>query len=599
MNRSRFRALLTWAVAAPVALLAILAVIFLLLVRWLNSEVEWVDHTDEVISAAERTRGLLVDMETGVRGYLLTGNGVFLEPYQRALPEAGGAFDRLQRLVADNPAQRVRVERLRAELGRWEAIAAAPLKPGMPLAMRGSTQMAAKNQMDVIRDEFGRVLAEEQGLRARRTASVRRVTRTVVGTTLGTALLLGLLVGFSARRALLSVATEYAAALVRAEALAAENERAYRDVESASRAKDEFLATLSHELRTPLTAILGWSRLLQRDVVDPALTRDAVDAIARSANAQAALVEDILDVSRIITGKLRLEMGDVRVGDAVRQAMASMQPAAGAKQIDIAGDVDESVEVWADPNRLQQVIWNLLSNAVKFSPPASRIDVRVRREGGDAVITVEDRGHGITPAFLPFVFDRFRQADAGTTREHGGLGIGLSVVKLIAESHGGSVRAESAGEGKGATFTVRMPARPRAADAPATGVADVSGRTLVGADVLVVDDDVEARSVIAAMLSRFGARINVASSVGEAMQKLAHDSYAVVVSDIAMPSEDGFRLMTRLRESEGPNRDTPVVAVTALTTPAGDRRFAATLQKPVDPDDLAATVAAAWHPASR
>jgi len=252
----------------------------------------------------------------------------------------------------------------------------------------------------------------------------------------------------------------------------------------------------------------------------------------------------------------------------------------------------------ADPNRLQQIIWNLLANAVKFSPQGTTIDVRARNDEGEVVLTVTDQGRGIETAFLPFVFDRFRQADGTSTREFGGLGIGLSVVKLLVELHGGTVRAESEGLAKGATFTVTFPRRARLPRADFAAKPDeriaVAGHPLQGQDVLVVDDDSDARAVLAAMLRNFGARVESAPNVQEALQILARRKFAVILSDIAMPSESGFMLVDRLRESRGPNAQTPVVAVTALTAAAareGKSGFAAILRKPVDPTVLAGTVA--------
>ena len=602
--------MLQWALAGPITLLALLAVTFLLLIRWLNTEVEWVDHTDRVIASAQETQALLLDMETGVRGYLLTHDKSFLSPYERAAPVMLTAFNELRGLVADNRQQTATATRLENQYRDWLRLATQMLPPRGDQNLREDAQIAAKEQMDVIRRGFVHFIDVENGLRAERTASVRRVTRMVIAGSTIVALFFGVLAGYFTRRALQIVASEFETALsesdkalVRAEALAVENERLYLEAQSAGRAKDEFLATLSHELRTPLTAILGWSRLLQIQESGPDETRTAVSAIERSARSQAALIEDILDVSRIITGKMKLDIKEVDLRDSVQQAVESVEPAAAAKKIVIDVDAPERLAMAADPNRLQQIIWNLLANAVKFSSTGTRIRVAARRSGDDVVLDVVDQGRGIDSAFLPFVFDRFRQADSTSTREFGGLGIGLSVVKLLVELHGGTVRAQSSGLTKGATFTVTLPARaiPQAVaesmlrGTPSGETIEEIGHPLAGRDVLVVDDDIDARDVIAAMLRTFGARVAAAASVRDAMQISTKQKFAVILTDIAMPVEDGFNLVRRLRESKGPNVETPVVAVTALTAGASrdeKSEFAAMIRKPVDPAALASTVSA-------
>jgi signal transduction histidine kinase len=601
--------MLRWAIAGPVGLLALLAVTFLLLIRWLNSEVDLVDHTDRVISAAQETQALLIDMETGVRGYLLSNDPVFLAPYRRAAPVVHPAFNTLRELVSDNATQIGAVNRLEQQYSDWKQLAEKMIVASNPDVL-AEAQIAGKAQMDTIRRSFGNFVTVEERLRAERTATSRRVSRVVVATSAVVTLLFGVIAGVFTRRALHTVASEYEDSLrdselarTRAEALARENERLFLEAESASRAKDEFLATLSHELRTPLTAILGWARLLQIQGTDQANIGIAIEAIERSARSQAALIEDILDVSRIITGKLKLELEDVDVRDAVRQAADSLQPAAAAKKISIEIDASDAIRLRADPNRLQQIIWNLLANAVKFSPSNTRVRVVAGQENGDVVLTVNDQGRGIDREFLPFVFDRFRQADSSSTREYGGLGIGLAVVKLLVELHGGTVTAESDGRDKGATFRVVFPSHAtsqlRSEHPLVSHGADLIheiGQPLAGRDVLVVDDDSDARTVIAAMLRTFGGRVEVASSVGEAMRYLGKHKFAVVVTDIAMPHESGLSLLQRLRLSHGPNTETPVVGVTALATPAeapGRSPFAAMIRKPIDPAVLASTVAGA------
>ena len=566
--------MLTWAVAAPVALLVILAVTFLALLRWMMVEADWVTHTDRVLSVSQRAERLVVDMETGVRGYLITGHAEFLAPYYRAASEVDGAFATLNALVADNPSQAKAAAELTRRYRLWQAVAV-PMSAGGVVTTH--QQLDAKRRMDALRDGFARFTAVEEQLRARRTAKVGRTLATVIALTAIIALTLGIVVGMTSRHALNEVAREYGQLLAEAQA--------------ANIAKDEFLTTLSHELRTPLTAILGWSRLMQLHPPDPENLKLALETIERSARSQAALIDDILDVSRIITGKMTLELRDVDLSATVRGVVDALAPTAAAKNIAIVVEAEPSVPLRADPTRLQQIIVNLLSNAVKFSARGSSIRVVVQHRGDEAVVKVIDAGRGIDPAFLPYVFERFRQADSTSTREYGGLGIGLSVVKLLAEMHGGSVRAESAGFGKGSTFTVVLPASPHAADGVVRHAAAADG-ALRDREILVVDDDEGARLVIAAMLQSAGAKVTSAGSVPAAMIELLRRPFAAIVTDIAMPGEDGYALLRRVGADGNPNQTTPVIAVTALSIDSVAGAFAAVVQKPIDPLDLTRTVAA-------
>jgi signal transduction histidine kinase/ActR/RegA family two-component response regulator len=378
--------------------------------------------------------------------------------------------------------------------------------------------------------------------------------------------------------------------------------------EAASRAKDEFLAVVSHELRNPLSAILGWSRMLQGET-DPARVAKGLAVIDRNASAQAALIDDILEVSSIVAGKLLLEPRRVRVAAVVQNAVESIRPALRAKGIGFELVLeDEEIQLVVDPNRLQQVVWNLLSNAAKFTPEGGAVRAEVKRVDAHVLIRVTDTGKGITPEFLPFVFDRFRQADPSTTKRHGGLGLGLAIVRYLVELHGGRVEATSAGEGRGATFDVVLPVRavePREAteNARTAATADRGGAraasallSLRGIRVLVVDDQSDARELVATVLVGAGAQVVEASSAAEAMATLQTASVNVIVSDVGMPLEDGYSLLRGVR-SNAATRDIPALALTAYArdedraeaTAAGFDDHAA---KPVDPDDLVQRVAA-------
>jgi PAS domain S-box-containing protein len=378
----------------------------------------------------------------------------------------------------------------------------------------------------------------------------------------------------------------------------AASERARAAAEDASRLKDEFLATLSHEIRTPLNAVLGWARILRTQ--GPVKSREhALEVIERNATAQLRLVEDLLDMARVISGKLRLDIQVVAMEDAVTAAIDGIEPAAVAKQIDIHTDfAKELPPVNADFDRLQQAVWNLMSNAVKFTDNGGRIDVRLEPTEGGIRLTVSDTGLGIEHDFLPFVFDRFRQADASASRRHGGLGLGLALVRQIAELHGGTVAVDSPGKNRGATFTLLLPAAnvaPRAVRRSATAPTMV---TLKGVTVLLVDDSDDGREMLATGLRDFGARVDAVASADGALRLLTEDRFTpdVMVSDIAMPGMDGYELIRRIRTSGAlGTRHLPAIAVTAYANPE-DRIRALTagyqlhIAKPADAAAVASAI---------
>jgi len=381
-----------------------------------------------------------------------------------------------------------------------------------------------------------------------------------------------------------------------------------QQLEAANRTKDEFLAMVSHELRNPLNAILGWSRLMLASK-DPRRLERGLSVIDRNATAQARLIEDILDMARIASGKVALDLRRGQLASVIQLAVDSVRPAAAGKEIALDVDIEEAaVDFVCDADRLQQVVCNLLSNAVKFTPARGKVRVAAHQVASRMVISVEDNGQGIPPHLLLHVFDRFRQGDNSTTKRHAGLGLGLAIVRHFVEMHGGTVRAHSDGDGRGATFTVELPVRavePRASatDASAPGAAPGSPAvneppTLAGVHVLVVDDEADARDLVSAVLQESGARVTTASSAAAAMDALVSNDVAVIVSDVAMPAEDGYSLMHRLRGAGPPRaRDIPSLALTAFARAEDRQRAAAAgfhvhLAKPVDPSALVATVAA-------
>jgi signal transduction histidine kinase/ActR/RegA family two-component response regulator len=392
-------------------------------------------------------------------------------------------------------------------------------------------------------------------------------------------------------------------------AVALENARMFGMVQEASRLKDEFLASLSHELRTPLNAVLGYARMLRTGILTDDKRARAIETVERNATSLAQIVEDVLDISRIISGKIRLDVQAADVPQLVQNAVDAVAPAAEARGVRIETVLDpQASPVSGDPERLQQVLWNLLSNAVKFTGRGGKVQVRLARVNSHIEVSVADTGIGISAEFLPHVFERFRQADASITRERGGLGLGLAIARQLAEMHGGTIEAASGGIGHGATFTLKLPlmivhptsppgserVHPRAGGATAV----MAAGDLTGVHVLAVDDDADAVTLVAEVLQAAGARVSISSSADQAMRVLDTDPPQVLVTDLGMPHVDGFQLIQQVRAHRNPLvRRIPAAALTAYAR-SDDRvkalraGFQIHLAKPIDPVELAATVAA-------
>ena len=385
------------------------------------------------------------------------------------------------------------------------------------------------------------------------------------------------------------------------EQLLAREQDARVQAEALNRAKDELLATVSHELRTPLNSIFGWARMMQSTVMDESARMRAINAILRNVAAQARLVEDLLDLSRIVTGRLRLDFEVLDLNAVIEAALETVRPAADAKGIALVVTLDRSLgSIMGAADRLQQVVWNLVMNAVKFTPRDGRVHVSSHRAGEMAQIVVEDTGEGIAPAVLPHVFEPFRQEDSSSTRAHGGLGLGLALVRHLVELHGGDVRAESVGKGEGSKFTVSLPfAGSRVAAGNGEQTADTGAQwgALQGVRVLVVDDDEEFLDLAATMLRHAGADVRGATSTLGAYELLASWHPTVVVTDLAMPGEDGFMLLGAMRTTFAQKRrNVPIIAITAYGTPENRVRALAAgfdlyLTKPLDPLQLTSAVA--------
>jgi len=379
------------------------------------------------------------------------------------------------------------------------------------------------------------------------------------------------------------------------------------NAERANRLKDEFLATLSHELRTPLTSIVGWAEMLGNPKLDPLTSLRAIETIRRNGRLQVQMIDDLLDVSRIITGKLRLSVQPVDLGTSIIAAVDGLRPAAEAKEIRLLLQLDSPAEqVSGDPDRLQQVAWNLVSNAIKFTPKGGSVIVSLARVESHVEITVSDTGNGIGAEFLPHVFDRFRQADSTSTRAYGGLGLGLAIVRQLVELHGGTVRVESAGEGQGATFTVSLPlAAVRGATNDTERVAAElitspdfeCAPQIAGVRVLIVDDEADTRELLKFILEGCGACVRTANSAAAALEAMTEETFDVLITDIGMPDEDGYSLITKVRalDKERGGR-IPAAALTAYAREEDRIRvlrsgFQIHVPKPISPGELVAIVA--------
>ena len=375
----------------------------------------------------------------------------------------------------------------------------------------------------------------------------------------------------------------------RVEERTAELVRRNDELAEANRAKDIFLATLSHELRTPLTPVLGWVNLLRTGTLDDTSTTQALDTIERNARLQARLVDDLLDISRIVTGKLHFEREPVDLNGVVETALDTVRAQAAAKQIEVqASMTDAPLIVQGSPVRLQQVVWNLLTNAIKFTEPNGRVSIGVEGSEGEARVHVEDTGVGIAPEFLPYVFDRFRQADGSTTRQHGGLGLGLAIVRALVRLHGGSVSVESDGLGRGARFTFTLPYEVHVRDD--REVSAYEGDCPVPRAVLVVEDSPDTLSLLNVLFQRKGCRVLAAESAAEAIEIASQQTPDIIISDIGMPGMNGYELLAKLRKLPGLEK-VPAVAITGYAMEEDRDRalaagFDAHIAKPIDPDEL-------------
>jgi signal transduction histidine kinase/ActR/RegA family two-component response regulator len=571
-----------------------------------------VQRSYDLLQTLDDLNAALTNTETNQRGFLLTQDPAYLTQYDDAIAQIRLALIELRRLSRDEPETRTAIDSLETLAGGKLA----DLQESLAHARAGARHSALANEMQgkgkYLMDAFRRNSTALENIQRRllegrrqQEEQARFFSQAVLVTTIVLSLLL---VGAAAlisrrfderRRLLESEITERRRAEGLREALLVSERAARSEAERATRLKDEFVATLSHELRTPLNAIIGWASILRADRRGDTISQ-GVEVIERNAKLQAQMIEELLDMSRILSGKLLFELEKTDVAALIEAAVAGVRPTADAKGIVLAVQLSRCRSVSADPARLQQVAWNLLTNAIKFTPMGGSVRIKLRETAGEVELCVSDNGQGIKSEFLPFVFDRFRQADASTTRRHGGLGLGLSIVKSLVELHGGSVDVQSPGEGRGSTFFVRLPLHKQGveetvASRPAPEKQDRP--QLSGLRILVVDDEADARTLARRVLEERGAQVITVSSAAEAMASLDDSNLlSIIVSDIGMPEQDGYDLIKQMRALPGDAGRVPAVALTALARTEDRKRalsagYQKHVSKPVDPAELVAVIA--------
>jgi signal transduction histidine kinase/ActR/RegA family two-component response regulator len=612
-----------WALAFFVALSAILSIGFVSYTQLstLADSSASVQRSYDVLQTLDDLDGALTDSEANQRGFLLTRDASYLTQYDAAVAQIRLAVSELRRLCANEPSTAAPIAALsrlaNSQLDELQRTVHSTVN-GDRAALEHMAEGAGTQILAAFRRSSAELDASQRQLLETHREQEQLARTTSEGVLIGTIVLSLTFIGAAAvisrrfddrRRQLEREIAERRRAEEYREALLTSERTARAEAERATRLKDEFVATLSHELRTPLNAIVGWASILRSDRRTSSIAQ-GMEVIERNAKAQAQMIEDLLDMSRIVSGKLRIELELIDAAAVLKAAVASIRPSADAKEIDLQATFEPVGMVHSDAGRLQQIIWNLLTNAIKFTPRNGSVRVAVRRVDGEVEMAVSDSGQGIPTEFLPYVFDRFRQADASTTRRHGGLGLGLSIVKSLVEMHKGTVQAFSGGEGQGATFTVRLPlARPQPFAVNGLFKAEranaVDEPTLEGLRILVVDDEPDARALARRVLEERGAHVVTVASALEAMAVVGGDSApSVVVSDIGMPNEDGYDFIRNMRALPGLAGRIPAVALTALARTEDRQRallagYQTHISKPVDPAELVAVIADVTEMTSR
>jgi signal transduction histidine kinase/ActR/RegA family two-component response regulator len=607
-----------WILAFSCVLLAILAIGFVSYTEMsvLANSSARVQRSYDVLQTLHDLNTALSDTETNQRGYLLTQDESYLAQYDAAIAQIRLALGELHRLTGHEQTTGDAIGHLArlagAKLDEMQHAIHAIQRGEQHGALEAFSSGPGRRIMDDFRRDTQELEAEQRQLLEIHRRREYRARLAAEGVLIATVLLSLLFVGAAAfisrrfderRRMLEREVAERKRAEERREALLTSERAARSEAERATRLKDEFVATMSHELRTPLNAIVGWASILRRDRRTETV-KQGVEVIERNAKVQARMVEDLLDMSRILSGKLAMELQRTDLSVVIEAAVAAVRPAADAKNVRLHTAIGATRPVNGDPGRLQQVLWNLLVNAIKFTPPNGMVTVLAREAERDCrqcvEISVTDSGQGIDPKFLPFVFDRFRQADASTTRRHGGLGLGLSIVKSLVEMHQGTVEAMSDGEGQGATFIVNLPLADTHASAAAPCLEPESTQDtapLAGLRVLIVDDELDARTLARRVLEERGAEVVAVGSAAEGLAAVnGTGAVSVVVSDIGMPEHDGYEFITQMRAIPGNAGRVPAIALTALARDEDRKRtllagYQVHISKPVDPSELVTVIA--------
>lgn len=620
LTQQQFDRQLWRAIIPPLLLLAAhAAIITILLIYWLHTS-DRLQQSGRIMAHANEVEMLFFNMETGMRGYLLSGHEDFLEPYRRAQQKITPALNELRQSINKEASHVERLDMVEQLYQRWSELDPS-LRRAAATQPQGAELAALLSRRRIMSDEIRTNLESiEQAENELQVNYLRReqwaAITTIVGG-IGISIMIGIGLAMINRRTVMDLSREYHGALEdqarssqklletqqlierERESMLAAERTARSNLLRASQVKDQFLATLSHELRTPMSAILGWARLLRDPVIRAQKLNRALEAIDANAKAQARLIDDLLDMTRIVSGKLTINAELIDLRKVVRAAVDAVAPAAAEKGVRLGVDIgdDEPIAAFADPARLQQIVWNLLTNAVKFTPSGGAVNLTLRGDNTGSRIIVTDTGHGISPEFLPYVFDRFRQEDGSTTRRQGGLGLGLAIVKHLTELHKGAVTAVSEGEEKGSTFTIVLPP-------PGPDAGQSQGGLPVAMDlsvlekkrILIVDDDRNTATITQTVLERAGAVVESVYAARQAMELIHSRQYDAVISDIAMPDMDGYAMMRQVRSNKSA-AELPAIALTGFARP-DDRDAAlragynAHLAQPVAPDRLLRELAA-------
>jgi signal transduction histidine kinase/CheY-like chemotaxis protein len=593
MPANRLGISLSTIVAVPLILVAVATAILLWELNRQSYEAFWVEHTDKVMLLAQNSRNEFLSMQNELDAFMISSEPRAQDLMRQHWNDCQTLMRQLVAQVTDNPSQEQRLLMLGGLQSQWWEAATTAVSATSETIGRASAQRAAAQIGSRVQDQFEQVLDAERILRVERTARLRTAHRGALWGIPIAALILAIGLALATLREVQLASRTFASAL--------------KAAEDANQAKTSFLAVVSHELRNPINSIMLWCNVLQSSRTLEGKAEQGLQAIFRAAKTQAQLIDDLIDVSRIESGQMRLDIQTIDLAETVRAAALNMTPAAEAKGITLRVVADPSgVLILGDSERLQQAVWNLLSNAIKFTPKNGKVEVRLERINSHIEISVADNGQGIDKEGLENVFDRFWQGENGSRTDRG-LGLGLSIVKHIVELHGGRVTAHSDGPGKGSTFVILLPLPVSKADLAATDrrhptVTPITHNARVprleGVDVLVVDDDSEARHALRTLLTSLGAIVREAQTVDDAIASIAEAAPDVLISDLEIPQRDGYSLVKEVREHErarGVAQHLPIVALTAYGRVEDKVKIFTTgfdshVVKPVDPAELAAVI---------